>query len=138
MGVQVSWDNDDKTVIRYDLAGRWQWEEFYPKYQQAVEMIAPLDHKVDFIVNPADEVTRRGYAPPNILSRLWDLNKRSPANVGTTYVIGSPLLKALYSVAMKVYPALSKNYVYVSSLEEARQVTAEKLKHEATKPEARS
>lgn len=36
MSVQVSWDNEDKTVIRYDLGGRWKWEEFYPCYQQAV------------------------------------------------------------------------------------------------------
>lgn len=97
-------------------------------------MIAPLDHKVEFIVNPADEITRKGYAPPNALSRLWDLNKRSPANVGTTYVIGTPLLKALYGVAMKVYPALSDRYVYVSTLEEARQIIADKHKRGAAKP----
>ena len=131
MGVHVTWDNDEKTAIRYDLAGRWTWDEFFPVYQQATQMIAPLEYKVEFIVNLADEVTQKGFVPPNLLSRLSDLNKHQPPNVGATYVVGVPFLKVLYNVAVKVYPVMAERYVYVTSLEEARQLIALKVNRNA-------
>jgi hypothetical protein len=131
MGVQVVWDDAEKRALRYDLSGRWQWDEFFPVYNQAVEIIKPLTYDVHFIVNPADDVTRGGYLPPNVLSQIGKLNKINPPNVGVTYVIGTPVLQVLYDVFRKVYPRIAHKYVHVRSLEEARRLIAA-LPHEAT------
>jgi hypothetical protein len=29
MGIEIRWDNDEKTIIRETYNGRWTWDDFY-------------------------------------------------------------------------------------------------------------
>ena len=48
MSVTVVWDNERKTVIRYDMLGRWNWNEFQVEFQKAKAMLDSVEHTVDF------------------------------------------------------------------------------------------
>jgi hypothetical protein len=51
MPVRVEWDNPDKTVIRYEMQGDWNWNEFRPAYNQAKAMLAEVPREVNFILD---------------------------------------------------------------------------------------
>lgn len=51
MAVAVRWSNSEKTIVIYDIEGRWTWEEFYPAYHEAIAMELSVTHRVDVIMN---------------------------------------------------------------------------------------
>jgi hypothetical protein len=36
--IQVLWDNDAKTIIRWDFKGAWTWEDWYMSANRALEL----------------------------------------------------------------------------------------------------
>lgn len=59
MGIKVSWDNDDKSVLRYDMGEFWDWDDFSNIVHDALDMRHGVKHRVDVIINAPD-----GMRPP--------------------------------------------------------------------------
>jgi hypothetical protein len=47
MPITVNWDNDAKTVIRYDFEGHWNWDEFRAAANEAFVFTRSVQHRVD-------------------------------------------------------------------------------------------
>jgi hypothetical protein len=45
------WDNDEKTVIRYRAAGRWNWNDFYKNVSRSLLWLDEVSHPVDVIID---------------------------------------------------------------------------------------
>jgi hypothetical protein len=124
MGVTIQWDNAEKTVLRYDFMGRWTWDEFYAAYDIAKPMILSVTHKVDFILNPTDDVSRN-YTPPNIMTHMLSIARKALPNTGKCVSISrGTFSRVLLSMVSKVNPKISEQYVFADSLEEARALLA--------------
>ena len=63
MGVQVEWDNIEQTVLRYTVAGRWTWEDFYVARDHARHLadLAPVT-RVNSIIDIRTGSGRLGHA----------------------------------------------------------------------------
>jgi hypothetical protein len=120
MAVSVAWDNDEQTILRYDVKGHWTWDEFTVAFKQGLAMVAAVTHRVDFMVNPLDQKSR-GYLPPNTIYHVITMYRNSPPNKGLTVVIGGgSFFKTLNELNRRLYPRISARYLVVDSLEEAR------------------
>lgn len=120
MPVSVEWDNEAKNVLRYDLGGRWTWDEFFKAFNDGKDLMAEVTHVVHFIVNPLDTVSN-GYLPPGALTHAHNISRAAPPNAGATVLVGGgPFLKAMYTVGQRLYPRVSNQYKIVDSLETAR------------------
>jgi len=43
--IQVVWDNDEKTIVRWEFKGAWTWDEWYEATRYVLEMRATvMDH----------------------------------------------------------------------------------------------
>ena len=51
MGIEVKWDNEDKTIIRYIYDGRWTWEELDNARTVAAQFESTVDRRVNVIVD---------------------------------------------------------------------------------------
>ncbi len=51
MTINVTWDNDEKTTIRYDFAANWMWQEFDTAIDSGYQMMSIVPHTVDNIIN---------------------------------------------------------------------------------------
>ena len=119
MGVIVQWDNDDKTVIRYDFTGYWDWAEFREQAQTAFAMTRTVGHQVDTISNflPGTHI------PKDAFIHFRRVMMDAPSNRGVNVIVGaSQFIRALVTVFSRIYTQLGKRLILADSLEDARHI----------------
>jgi hypothetical protein len=127
MGVKAVWDNEQHTIVRYDLSGKWTWDEFFTAYEDAKMMLAATPYVVHFILNPTDAASR-SHLPPGIVSRIGSVGRTRLPNAGITVAVGSSnFVKSLVNTAARLYPRIRKQYQFVETLDEARALLAEHM-----------
>src|SRR5258706_13447577 len=123
MTITVSWDNDDKTVIRYDFAGKWDWTDFRTATVEAFAFTRSVQHRVDSISNFHPGTT----LPSDALFQFNRIMKTAPLNRGATVIVGGTMfINNMVSIFSKVHKPLGKKLLLASTLDEARQKLAER------------
>ncbi len=105
MGIQVSWDNTEKTAVRFDYGQDWSWADFTAALQQSKGMIATVSQTVDLIANFTD-----GTLPPaDALLRFSRALQDSPPNVGIVVIVGGgAFITVLVKTFNRMYRALGE------------------------------
>jgi len=117
MGITITWDNEDRTILRLDFAGMWSWEEYDEAVDSAYIMIAQSGHKVDIITN----LSRDTILPTDESLRHFQRALRQmPSNVGLTVTSGGN------SFSRKVFSSFQRTLA-AGSLGEARAILANRL-----------
>ena len=122
MPVEAFWDNDEKTVIRYENVGRWTMEEFWTAYEKARAMIDSVDHQVHFVTVSMDELSQ-GHVPPNFLTNIRAMYRNAHPRAGRTIVVPKPkgvVGKVWDSLITKTLPQIRQRLDFADSLSEAR------------------
>jgi hypothetical protein len=130
MGVTVQWDDDAKTVIRYDFEGDWDWTEFGVKAQEAFAMTRSVEHKVDTISNfkPGAKV------PQDAFFQFRRAMTKAPKNRGITVIVGATLfIRTLVTVFSRIYKQLGERLQLADSLEQAQTILQERREREAVR-----
>ncbi len=124
MGIKVIWDNEQKTVLRYEFDGRWHWIDFQQATKYAATLLDTVDHSVGVII----DLTHSQAVPEQPLSNIKTaLGNPRHDKVGLTVVVGASLfLTALADSARRIYKSVSGNYDIdlARSLDEARTILA--------------
>jgi hypothetical protein len=116
MGVQVQWDNIDKTIIRYDFKGIWTWNDFYAAHKQAQELGATVPHHIDLILDMR-AVSR---LPGNALLHIKQYADKQPRNVGLAICITSDhFVQTIYSMDTPAHHRTEQSFRFAASLDEA-------------------
>lgn len=117
MNVTVSWDNPEKTIIRYDFEPTWTWPEFYQAVANAFAMTRSVGHTVDSISNFKPNAA----LPPNALFQFRRAMIGAPKNRGLTVIVGtSPYIRKMVGMFSQFNHSLGKRLVLADSLEDAR------------------
>jgi hypothetical protein len=125
MMVTVSWYNDERTIMMYVFAGKWTWQEFYVAYDETIDNMDSVDHKVDFIM----DMLKSEHIPFGALSQIKRAADRNHPNMGLAVYVGmNPLLQSIGNVFLKVYPKSAEKYPFdfATSIEEAQSKIAER------------
>ncbi len=125
MGIEVLWDNEEKTIIRYDYGKDWSWDDFWTAVETSNAMVRTVSHTVDFIAN------FEGGTPPPLgaFSKFKRAQEISPPNVGIIAIAGgSSFINALVSTFSRIYKQLGQRLIMTSTLSEAREKLAERQK----------
>jgi len=117
MAIHVEWDNPEKTIIRFDFAGKWNWYGYEMAVGEAFGMMEGMRHIVDFIFNLTDSDSLPEGATLYIKRTL----ELSP-NPSTVIVIasGDPSCEALVTLFARIYKKLGERLMSVKSVEKAR------------------
>lgn len=127
MPIQVVWDNDARTAIRYILTNRWTWEEVRAAEAEAFALDATTDHPFVTIIDLTDAKT---VPAGSFFTEGRQLMSRKPAHAHNTMVVvgAMGLFQTLYKALHRLY---GKRYedtvVFVPTLEQARQLVDEIL-----------
>ncbi len=84
MKITVAWDNPERTIIRYDFADGWTWEDLFAAVAEDDSLMDTVDHTVHLIFNVQDTS-----APPNPLSKMRGLSGQISPQLGLLVVVGS-------------------------------------------------
>ena len=116
MGVSVSWDNPDQTIIRFEFDGEWNWDELYAASDQATEMLDNSEHTVDFIM----DIRRAKKIPNDLMSHAERLASGKHPRRGLMVVVGAnKLLRTLSGGIRKLFPEATQNVILAADMEEA-------------------
>lgn len=116
MGITAYWADETHTIIRYDFEGRWDWDMFYPVYNQVIAMVTSVDGRVDVVLDLRKNIT----FPKNIIMHVQSISNKRPANMGKSVIVTeNRFARSLYRVASKLNKRIGQNYCIVSNFEEA-------------------
>ena len=100
MTIAVAWDNEKKTIIRYEFQKGWSWDEVDPAFKIADGLMSSVDHKVDVIMD---------FSPSSLLVPKGALTHAQRAlsnprhdNLASTVIVGSRFVQAITDLARKV------------------------------------
>lgn len=136
MSIEVSWDNEAKTIIQYIYDGRWTWQDFDESRLQAAKLEETVSHRVDVIV----DVRKSSLVPSGTISRGKSVMTTTPTshpNEGMAVIVGAgPLVRSIYDVVSKVYPEIvrRRGFRFARSMEEARALIAAEVTNRSSTP----
>lgn len=125
MGIQVQWDNDEKTILRYDYQARWSWNELYQAVDQGYHLIDSVAHPVAVII----DLTASEGIPPGALSHARSIQQRAHPRISMNVAVNAGgLLSTLTHTFLRLYSALMQatSVHFAATVEEARAVIAER------------
>jgi len=136
MGIEVNWDNEEKTIIQYVYEGRWTLQDFDDARAKAAKLEETVTHRIDVIV----DVRKSSLVPTGAISRGKQVITTTPVShpsEAMAIIVGAgPLVRSIYDVVSKVYPDIvrRRGFRFARSLEEAHELIAQEVSGRTTKP----
>jgi len=123
MPLQVSWDNDEKTIIRSESEGVWTWDEYHAALDEVAAMMRSVNHRVDLITLRHTGATMPPGSPLPYFRRSM---KVLPDNHGiNVFVARSAFAINMIAVFTRIYSGmLGGKHLIVGTIEEARAMIA--------------
>jgi hypothetical protein len=125
MSVQVVWDNEERTIIRYIIAGKWTWGEMLEVVQISNSWLDEVSHPIHFI----HDMSEGKAIPAGAITQLRHfIGKEHPltgmsvmvdAQNSTMMIFARSLLNMVYKIYQPKWP-----FLFVDTLDEARTVLA--------------
>jgi hypothetical protein len=122
VGILVTWDNADQTILRWELNGHWDWTEFQDAQNQSTAMLQSVAHITDILV----DVTHNRALPLGALGQFHNYRPTIASNVGQVVVVGaSSYIKTTIQMLKNYVPYFGRRYDYADSMDEARKLLLE-------------
>ncbi len=121
MSIAVHWDNQDKTAIRWDFEGKWNWEQFIDAHILSDRMVASVDHNVDIISNLA----RSGALPEGGLKGYENVLHNTPENIGVIVLVSASRFLNVMVAAFNSIPRrklAGSSFAFAKTITEARAI----------------
>lgn len=125
MSINVLWDDEDRTVLRWNFIGKWTIQDFYDVYDKLNTALTESPHKVNVLL----DMTESSQIPNGFMSALRSVRSR-PAhdNMGVMASIGNSMfVRTFVNTFSKIYPPRKTAYYMVGSYEEAYALFAEQI-----------
>jgi hypothetical protein len=121
MSINVTWDNSEKSAIRFDFEGQWSWSEFDLSVDRAHEMAKPIVSRVGYVFN----FLRSAPMPHGLpLLHFRRALKYTPPNTGLTVIIAKPgcnyFDETVFAMLQKLHNKSGERITVVDSVEKAR------------------
>jgi hypothetical protein len=118
MGISVTWDDEEHSVIRFDYQGAWTWNELYDAVRESHLLLDTVNHTVDSII----DLEHSSLLPEHALSRAQNVVKMAHPNQGMTIVVGAnTLVRTLLDIYKRIYIKNTPPVLMARSLPEARE-----------------
>jgi hypothetical protein len=122
MGIELRWEDERKTIIRWIFSGNFTWEDYEEGDRKLHEMIGDIDHTFTTIF----DLSQMTAMPQYPVSQYPRLIRDVPA--GQEYLIIISLNRLVQSLGRIFTRVYRMNIQFVRSLEEALAVIAERRK----------
>jgi len=105
MPVTVNWDNEEKTIIRYDIIEPWTWDEMWVALEKDDELIDSIDHIVHLLFN--GEAIK--VFPGNPIGHLRMFASKTRQPLGLIVIVGPNVwIHTIVSLFSKLLPRRAK------------------------------
>jgi hypothetical protein len=129
MGIKVAWDDPENRIIRYDLEGMWNWEDYRDAVSQSAQMMQSVNYPVGIIANfTADTMLPKGSDVRKTSAVPQSKMNTMPENMGVVVITGGyGFVEVMINGFCKLYNRVERKFVVANTLDEARRLVGEKL-----------
>ncbi|MEZ4670958.1 MAG: hypothetical protein R3E39_23900 [Anaerolineae bacterium] len=122
MPITIYWDNPQKTIIRLDFQGSYNWNDFVEATKAATRLMLEVAHPVSILAN-----MRPGNMPKNgnAIAIGRSAIQRMPANFDLLILVTNPLVEVLGNAFRHLDREFREKMILVKSVEEAYEVLAQ-------------
>lgn len=119
MPIDIRWGNEDKTYVYQTYHSKWTWKEHSEIRKKYHEMIRTVSQRVDTLADFTDVST----LPTNLFSNMREVTSDRLENEGYFLIFEAGFfVRSMFQIIVRVVPTVAKNYMLVSSLEEAQKI----------------
>jgi hypothetical protein len=119
MPIHVQFDNEQRTIMRYEFIGRWTWQEYHQAIEQGYTLSKPIPYTVNLIL----DFSQGNTLPHNALSIFGTSMKTPPRDFDFAVVVSqSAFIQMVVKVFQRVYREMGNKLIYVQTIKEAREV----------------
>ena len=129
MGIQVEWDNAEKTIIRHIYEGMWTIDDYYGLIDENFRQIDSVDHRVD-IINDLRNMTGM---PHNMAPAVRYAARKAHEREGINVMVSSPRYVQMLVDAIDRAVGKPTQVIYTGTMEEAREIIAKSRAEQAGK-----
>src|SRR5688572_25615128 len=116
MPIVVDWDDPEKTILRWDFNGLWDWAQVFASTEISVRMRQEVNHSVSIILN----LERATPIKPGAMNHTKTALSFSPEGRDMVVVAGqSAFVQTIVDIFRKMNVALAEKLVGASSVNEA-------------------
>ncbi len=122
MSIELLWEDDAKTILRFNFVGSWTWDDYYPLHEKAEQMAAAMPH----IVHSMVDLRQNRSVPTNVITHLTNIANRQASNAGLTVLItNNRFLQMIHNTGAKIDANYARYFQIVSSEEAAYECIAQ-------------
>ena len=116
MPIHITWENEERTIIRHAYEGKWTIQEYYELIRKNYEHIDSVNHTVDII----NDLRNTSQLPGDMIPAIrYAIQNRHP-NEGINVMVGaSALIQMLVEAVNKTTRMTVTQANYVENLEDA-------------------
>ena len=119
MGIQVVWDDEAKSILRWDFETDWGWDDFRRAFEKSVDMGGDVGYRVD-VIPYAGAIQQ---LPMGALREFQRIERNLPDNTGLIVITGgNTFTNAIINVFAKVNRI--NTWMTAKTLEDARAIIA--------------
>jgi len=116
MSVEITWIDEEKTIMKYDMIGTWSWDDFYPVYDRAIVEEKAQNHTVYIVV----DLRQSKSMPPNMLTHVKNISDHQPDNVGVNVIISNNrFIKMMFDIAVRMHSKIAHYFQIAHTLDDA-------------------
>jgi len=122
MPIELLWDNDHKTILRYDISGSWAWDELHTARETVLVMIdEATSPKIGTIIHFVDGKIG---IPGDVTKHLSKFGDKSHPKAALSVIVGAGMMMKLafggFQSAFRVTTGKKIDFDYADTLDQAR------------------
>lgn len=100
MNINVAWDNEEQTILRYQFFKGWSWNDLREIFNEGYSMLDTVHHRVDVIM---DFTEASMFAPSGAINQARHVsNNPRHDNIGLTVLVGSNFVSSIFNMFKKI------------------------------------
>ncbi len=128
MGIEIEWDNEQHSIMRFIYTDKWTWEEFYTKIDEANQLMDTVAHSCVSII----DMRNSNFLPAGAAVHIRNVIRKSMShnNSGiSVFLQADVIVRVMIDVLRRSYPDILENtdWLYAKTLEEARQIAQDQI-----------
>jgi hypothetical protein len=128
MAVKVSWKDETKSVILFEVYGYYTWADIHAAVEQQHTLMDTVQHKVCTII----DMRNTTLLPSGSLPNLRRLIGQPHAHSATKIIVGAnTIIQVIFESAGRTYETFPDEYLFVRTMREAEIALADEPCSEA-------
>lgn len=130
MGVELYWDNDERTVLLMEIDGAWTWDELFAVLDKVKKVTAAASVELGAIIDVSAGAIFPGGSvfTPTALENARRMLKMGDGRMGPVVVAGANgLIRAVVNAAAQLDRSIAASVQFARTADEARALLAQRM-----------